>query len=101
MSAREQQRGASPAEDSARPAPDEAPLEEQRAAGDEPMPQPERDEPRLVDPGLGDLSFRDWRAILVRAVKEFLDDNGTMLASALAYSTFLAIPSVLLLVVGV
>jgi membrane protein len=86
--------------DQRRPAPDEAPLEEQ-AAADAPMPQPERHEPRLVDPGLGDLSFRDWRAIVVRAVKEFLDDNGTMLASALAYSTFFAIPSVLLVVVGV
>jgi membrane protein len=79
--------------------PEEAPLEEERY-GHEPMPQPEREEPRLADPGLGDLSFRDWRAILVRAVKEFLEDNGTMLASALAYSTFFAIPSVLLVVVG-
>ena len=86
--------------DQRRPVPDEAPLEEQGAA-DAPMPQPEHDEPRLVDPGLGDLSFRDWRAIVVRAVKEFLNDNGTMLASALAYSTFFAIPSVLLVVVGV
>jgi membrane protein len=42
-----------------------------------------------------------WRSILVRAVKGFVDDNGTMLASALAYSTFFAIPSVLLVVVGV
>jgi membrane protein len=83
-----------------RPIPDEAPLEEERA-GREPMPQPEREEPRLVDPGLRDLSFRDWRAILVRGFKEFLEDNGTMLASALAYSTFFAIPSVLLVVVGV
>jgi membrane protein len=65
------------------------------------MPQPERNESRLVDPGLLDLSFRDWRAIFVRAFKEFLGDNGTMLASALAYSTFFAIPSVLLVVVGV
>ena len=81
-----------------RPLPDEVPLEERHAH--EPMPQPEREEPRLVDPGLGDLSFRDWRAVLVRAVKEFLEDNGTMLASALAYSTFFAIPSVLLVVVG-
>src|ERR1700751_5592824 len=64
-------------------------------------PQPEHDEPRLDDPRLGDLSFRDWRAIFVRGVKKFLDDNGTMLASALAYSTFFAIPSVLLVVVGV
>jgi membrane protein len=46
-------------------------------------------------------SFRDWRAIFVRAGKGFLEDNGTMLASALAYSTFLAIPAVLLVVVGV
>jgi membrane protein len=51
---------------------------------------PEPDEPR---PG--------WRTILVRACKGFLADNGTMLASALAYSTFFAIPSVLLVVVGV
>ncbi len=80
--------------DARRPVPDEAPL------GHEPMPQPEREEPRLHDPGLGDLSFRDWRAIVVRAVKEFLEDNGTMLASALAYSTFFAIPAVLLLAVG-
>ncbi|HJU36036.1 MAG TPA: YihY/virulence factor BrkB family protein [Gaiellaceae bacterium] len=100
MPARDQQRGATQVEETRRPQPDEAPLDDGRADG-APMPQPERDEPRLVDPGLGDLSFRDWRAILVRAVKEFLDDNGTMLASALAYSTFFAIPSVLLVVVGV
>jgi membrane protein len=67
----------------------------------EPRPQPERDEPRLHDPGLLDLSFRDWRAVFVRAFKSFLHNNGTMLASALAYSTFFAIPSVLLVVVGV
>ena len=77
-----------------RPAPDEAPV------AHEPSPQPERDEPRLDDPGLLDLSFRDWRAIVVRAFKELLEDNGTMLASALAYSTFFAIPSVLLVAVG-
>jgi membrane protein len=76
---------------SERPLPDEALLE----------PAPEREEPRVSDPGLRDLSFRDWRAIFVRAFKGFLDDNGTMLASALAYSTFFAIPSVLLVVVGV
>jgi len=51
-------------------------------------------------PGLFDLSFRDWRPVFVRACKGFLADNGTMLASALAYSTFLAIPAVLLVVVG-
>jgi membrane protein len=81
--------------DRARPLPDEAPPEDERT------PQPERKESRLCDPGLRDLSFRDWRAIFVRAFKGFLDDNGTMLASALAYSTFFAIPSVLLVTVGV
>jgi membrane protein len=69
-----------------RPLPDEAPL---------------TPESRICDPRLRDLSFRDWRAIVVRSVKSFLDDNGTMLASALAYSTFFAIPSVLLVAVGV
>jgi len=62
-----------------RPAPDEAPPEQR----------------------LRDLSLRDWRGIFVRAFKGFMDDNGTMLASALAYSTFFAIPSVLLVTVGV
>ena len=40
------------------------------------------------------------REIFVRAAKRFLADNGPMLASALAYSAFFAIPSVLLVVVG-
>ncbi|HEX3055162.1 MAG TPA: YihY/virulence factor BrkB family protein, partial [Gaiellaceae bacterium] len=39
--------------------------------------------------------------ILVRAGKRLLAHNGTMLASALAYGAFFAIPSVLLVVVGV
>jgi membrane protein len=47
------------------------------------------------------LSLRDRKAILVRAFKQFMEHNGTMLASALAYSTFFAIPSVLLVAVGV
>jgi membrane protein len=79
----------------ARPEPDEAPLD-----GTTPEPQPERREPPVDDPGLRDLTFADWKAIVIRAGKRFLDDNATMLASALAYSTFFAIPSVLLVVVG-
>jgi membrane protein len=66
-----------------------------------PAPQPDAQEPPRLDPGLRDLSLREWRAVFVRAFKGFLDDNGTMLASALAYSTFFAIPSVLLVAVGV
>ena len=79
----------------ARPEPDEAPLD-----ADQPGPQPERHEPRLEDPGLRDLSFKDYKAIVVRAGKEFMDDNCMMLASALAYSTFFAIPSVIIVAVG-
>jgi membrane protein len=80
--------------DGGRPAPDEARLE--RAPG----PQPERREPTVDDPGLRDLSRRDWLAAVKRAGKEMLDDNMPMIAQALAYSSFLAIPSVLLLAVG-
>ena len=47
-----------------------------------------------------DLSFAEWRAVVVRAGKRFMDGNGMMLASALAYSTFFAIPSVLLVAIG-
>jgi membrane protein len=81
---------------SRRPAPDEAPL----GADEQPTPQPERREPKLADPGLRDLSFADWKAIVTRAGKQFLADNCMMLASALAYSTFFAIPSVLIVAVG-
>jgi membrane protein len=77
------------------PEPDEARLD-----GPTPEPQPERREPQAADPGLRDLTFADWKAIVVRAGKKFLDNNAMMLASALAYSTFFAIPSVLLVVVG-
>jgi membrane protein len=72
---------------SERPQPDEAPVEERHS--------------HVCDRRLRGLSVRDWKSIFVGAVKRFLNDNGTMLASALAYSTFFAIPSVLLLAVGV
>jgi membrane protein len=65
-----------------------------------PTPQPEHEEPTLDDVGVRDLSARDWLAVTKRAVKKMLDDNMTMIASALAYSSFFAIPSVLLAVVG-
>jgi membrane protein len=57
-------------------------------------------EPRFCDPRIRRLSLREWKGIFVGAVKSFLSNNGTMLASALAYSTFFAIPAVLLLAVG-
>jgi membrane protein len=65
-----------------------------------PTPQPERAEPRVSDPGLTDLSKRDYKAIAVRAGKKALADGITDLAAALAYYSFLAIPAVLLVAVG-
>src|SRR5438270_11755895 len=75
--------------DSERPPPDEAP-----------EPQPEHEEPRLADPGPTDLSKRDYLAILRRAAKKFNQDHMTNIAAALAYYAFLAIPSALLIAVG-
>ena len=73
-----------------RPLPDEAPT-----------PQPERDEPRLQDPSLTDLSRRDYLAIAQRAVKESLNDHITNIAAALAYYGFLSIPAALMVALGV
>jgi membrane protein len=70
-------------------------------ADESPTPQPEHGEPKLADPTLRDLTLRDWLAIFQRAAKETMDDNVPMAASALAYASFFAIPSVLLLAVGV
>jgi len=64
-------------------------------------PLPERDEPRLAEPDVRDLSKRDYFAILKRAGKSSLDDHITNLAAALAYYAFLAIPAALLVAVGV
>jgi membrane protein len=68
--------------------------------GGGPQPQPERHEPRIDDPGLTDLSGRDAVAIGKRAIREALDDNLTTWAGAIAYALFLALPSTLLLSLG-
>jgi len=67
-----------------RPMPDEAPL----------------DDAPLACPKLRDLSPADWKDVVVRAGKGFMSDNCMMLASALAYSSFFAIPSVLIVALG-
>jgi membrane protein len=66
-----------------------------------PEPQPEREEPRLEDPGPTDLSMRDYLAIVKRAFKGASEDHITSLAAALAYYAFLAIPATLLIAAGV
>jgi membrane protein len=73
---------------------------EAREPASEQFPEPERREPTLEDPGLRDLTRSDWVAIFKRAVRETIDDQMTMIASAVAYSSFFAIPSILLLAVG-
>ena len=88
-----QGRAGQPAESEGRPAPDEVELEA--------SPQPERDEPELEDVGPRDLSKRDYFAIVQRAVKESINDQITDSAAAITYYAFLAIPSVLLVAVGV
>src|SRR6185437_8558342 len=80
-----------------RPEPDEAELGDTNGA---PGPQPERREPKVPDPGLRDLTFADWKAVVIRGFKSFMADNAMMLASALAYSSFFAIPSVLIVATG-
>lgn len=77
---------------------DEADLSNEEKDG--PAPQPERHETELADPGLTDLSFRDYKAIVIRAGKQALGHGITDLAAALAYYSFLAIPAVMLVAVG-
>jgi membrane protein len=75
---------------------------EERLEPDEVVePQPERYEPQHPDPGLTDLSRRDYVAMFKRAFKRFTGDKMTNIAAALAYYAFLAIPSVLMVAVGV
>lgn len=64
-------------------------------------PQPELDEPKVAEPSLDDLSKRDYMAIFARAAKRSIKDHIPNLAAALAYYAFLAIPSLLLISVGV
>ena len=77
-------------------------LYDERPAADEaPEPLPEPEEERLADPGPTDLSRRDYVAIVRRAIKKFNNDHMTNIAAALAYYAFLAIPSALLVAVGI
>jgi membrane protein len=66
-----------------RPVPDEAPLDD---SGDS------------VPSG---SSGQGWFALVKRAGKRTIDDNMPMIAQALAYSTFMAIPAVMLVALGV
>ena len=58
--------------------------------------RPEPDEAELEQP----FSLRGFLDAAKRAAKAMLEDNMMMIASALAYSTFFALPSVLLVAIG-
>jgi membrane protein len=81
---------------SARPVPDEAPLDDDAGPG-----QVQRAGNARRDAGATDLRLRDWLQIIKTAVKNTIDHNMPMIAQALAFSTFMAIPAVLLVVLGV
>lgn len=66
-----------------------------------PQPQPEHAEPVLPDPGLRDLTRRDWAAVVRRAGRRTLDDAIPDAAAAIAYYAFTALPSILLAAFGV
>jgi membrane protein len=73
---------------------------ESSPSADAPQPQPEHEEPKLADPTPTALSRRDYVAIMRRAAKEAMEDHITNIAAALAYYAFLAIPSALLVALG-
>lgn len=66
-----------------RPLPDEAPLDDSG------------------DAAPSGSSRQEWFALVKRAGKRTIDDNMPMIAQALAYSTFMAIPAVMLVALGV
>ncbi len=64
------------------------------------MRRPPPGEGRLDASGRRRLSVRGWLGVLQRSAKQMVADDMPMIAQALAYSSFLAIPSVLLVAVG-
>jgi membrane protein len=67
------------------------PQAEAPPAGREPEP----------DPGLTDLGKRDYRGVVVRAGKRLLADNMTSVGKGVAYGAFFAIPSAMLVALGI
>jgi membrane protein len=65
------------------------------------QPQRNQDRPRQSRPQSRSLSGRDYLLILRRAFADFREDNLSTVAAALAYYAFLAIPSVLMVAVGI
>jgi membrane protein len=64
-------------------------------------PKTEHEEPPPAEPEARGLAKRDYFGIVRRAAQKSLKDHITNLAAALAYYAFLAIPSTLLVAVGI
>jgi membrane protein len=62
---------------------------------------PEQSGPPRAAPSARRLSVREYLQILKRSFSKFREDNLTTVAAALAYYGFLAIPSVLMMAVGI
>jgi membrane protein len=56
---------------------------------------------RTADPDLGDLTAGDFRSVLVRAARRTMADNMTSVAKGVAYGMFFAIPSALIVALGI
>jgi membrane protein len=56
---------------------------------------------RTAEPDLTDLTTGDFKSVLVRAAKRTMADNMTSVAKGIAYGTFFAIPSALIVALGV
>jgi membrane protein len=56
---------------------------------------------RTAEPDLTDLTTSDLKSVLVRAAKRTMADNMTSVAKGIAYGTFFAIPSALIVALGV
>ena len=56
---------------------------------------------RTAEPDLADLTTSDFTSVLVRAAKRTMADNMTSVAKGVAYGTFFAIPSALIVALGV
>jgi membrane protein len=68
---------------------------------DERVGASEQSGPPRAAPGPRHLSGREYLQVLKRSFSKFREDNLTTVAAALAYYGFLAIPSVLLMAVGI
>ena len=66
-----------------------------------PEPSSAAEEEVSADPGLTDLPASDYRSVFVRAAKRTMADNMTSVAKGVAYGAFFAIPSALIVALGV